>query len=80
MFSGIFKNSKCKRKFKHLIQKPLEAIKSLVVSFNPEDNSFSLSMQDRELYVSNNLTQTLTEVFSTIGETAQKRKYQFVSL
>ena len=29
-------------------------------------------MQDRELYVSNNLTQTLTEVFSTIGETAQK--------
>lgn len=61
-----------KEKFKYLIQKPLEAIKSLVVSFNPEDNSFSLSMQDRELYVSNNLTQTLTEVFSTIGETAQK--------
>ena len=61
-----------KEKFKHLIQKPLEAIKSVVVSFNPEDNSFSLSMQDRELYVSNNLTQTLTEVFSTIGETAQK--------
>lgn len=61
-----------KEKFKHLIQKPLEAIKSLVVSFNPGDNSFSLSMQDRELYVSNNLTQTLTEVFSTIGETAQK--------
>ena len=61
-----------KEKFKHLIQKPLEAIKSLVVSFNPEDNSFSLSMQDRELYVSNNLTQTLTEVFSTIIETAQK--------
>ena len=61
-----------KEKFKHLIQKPLEAIKSLVVSFNPEDNSFSLSMQDRELYVSKNLTQTLTEVFSTIGETAQK--------
>ena len=61
-----------KEKFKHLIQKPLDAINSLVVSFNPEDNSFSLSMQDRELYVSNNLTQTLTEVFSTIGETAQK--------
>lgn len=65
-----------KEKFKHLIQKPLEAIKSLVVSFNPEDNSFSLSMQDRELYVSNNLTQTLTEVFSTIGETAQKTETQ----
>ena len=61
-----------KEKFKHLIQKPLEAIKSLVVSFNPEDNSFSLSMQDRELYVSNNLTQTLTEVFSTIGKKKKK--------
>lgn len=61
-----------KEKFKHLIQKPLDAIKSLVVSFNPEDNTFSLSMQDRDLYLSNNLTQSLTDVFTTIGETAQK--------
>lgn len=71
-FQAFLRTVSAKEKFKHLIQKPLEAIKSLVVSFNPEDNSFSLSMQDRELYVSNNLTQTLTEVFSTIGETAQK--------
>ena len=61
-----------KEKFKHLIQKPLEAIKSLVVSFDPKDNSFSLSMQDKELYISNNLTQSLTDVFLSIGETAQK--------
>lgn len=61
-----------KEKFKHLIRKPLEAIKSLVVSFDPKDNSFSLSMQDRELYISNNLTQSLTDVFLAIGETAQK--------
>lgn len=59
-------------KFRHLVQKPLEAIKSLVVSFNPDNSTFSLSVQDRELYVSNNLTQSLTEVFTTIGETAQK--------
>lgn len=61
-----------KEKFRHLIQKPLEAIKSLVVSFNPENSSFSLSVQDRELYISNNLTQSLTDVFTTIGETAYK--------
>jgi hypothetical protein len=59
-----------KEKFKHLIQKPLDAIKSLVVSFDPNDNTFSLSVQEKELYKSNNLTQSLTEVFTTIGETA----------
>lgn len=61
-----------KEKFKHLIQKPLDAIKSLVVSFDADDNTFSLSVQERELYTSNNLTQSLTEVFVTIGETAYK--------
>lgn len=29
-----------KEKFKHLIQKPLEAIKSLVISFGPNDSTF----------------------------------------
>ena len=47
-----------KEKFKHLIKKPLDAIKSLVVSFNPNDTTFSLSVQDRELYVSNNMMQS----------------------
>ena len=61
-----------KEKFKHLIKKPLEAIKSLVISFNPNDTTFSLSVQERELYLSNNLTQSLTDVFTTIGETAQE--------
>lgn len=61
-----------KDRFKHLIQKPLDAIKSLVVSFDPNENTFSLSVQERELYKSNSLTQSLTEVFVTIGETAYK--------
>ena len=59
-------------KFKYLIQKPLEAIKSLVVSFDPNDSTFSLSVQDRDLYLSSNLTQSLTDVFTSIGEAAQK--------
>ena len=61
-----------KEKFKHLIQKPLDAIKSFVVSFDPDNNTFSLSLQERELYKSNNLTQSLTEVFTTIGDAAYK--------
>ena len=61
-----------KEKFAHLLQKPLEAIKSLVVSFDPNDNTFSLSMMEKELYKSNSLTQSLTEVFTSIGETAMK--------
>lgn len=61
-----------KEKFKHLIEKPLDAIKSLVVSFDPNDNTFSLSLQEKELYKTSNLTQSLTEVFTAIGETAYK--------
>lgn len=59
-----------KGKVKNLIKKSLDSIKSLVVSFDPNDKTFSLSVQDRELYQSNNLTQSLTEVFTSIGETA----------
>lgn len=61
-----------KEKAKHLVKRALDAIKSLVVSFNPEDNTFSLSIQERELYQSNNLTQSLTDVFTLVGEAAQE--------
>lgn len=69
---AFLRNVSTKEKFKNLIQKPLDAIKSLVVSFDPNDNTFSLSLQEKELYKSTNLTQSLTEVFTTIGETAYK--------
>lgn len=59
-----------KEKFKGLVKKAIDAVKSLVVSFDPNGNTFSLSVQERELYQSNNLTQSLTDVFTTIGETA----------
>lgn len=59
-----------KENLKHLIQKPLDAIKSLVVSFDPDDHTFSLSLQETELYKSMNLTQSLTDVFVALGEAA----------
>lgn len=61
-----------KEKFKNLIQKPLDAIKSLVVSFDPNETTFSLSFQEQELYKTSSLTQSLTEVLVSIGETAYK--------
>ena len=59
-----------KEKVKIMIQNSLDTIKALVISFDPGNNSFSLSMQDRELYTSTNLTQSLTEVFTSLGEIA----------
>ena len=61
-------------KFKSLIQKPLDAVKALVVSFDPDNKVFSLSLQEKELYTSTNLVQSLTDVFTTLGETAAKTK------
>lgn len=59
-----------KEKAKHLIQKSLDAIKCLKFSFNPEKNDFSLSLQDRELYQTISLNQSLTDLFIAIGEAA----------
>ena len=61
-----------KEKVKVMIQNSLDTIKSLVVSFDPGNNSFSLSMQEKELYTSTNLTQSLTEVFTSLGEIASR--------
>lgn len=59
-----------KNRVKHLITKSIDSIKSLVISFAPDDSTFSLSMQERELYQSNSLTQSLTDVFVNIGAIA----------
>ncbi len=59
-----------KERVKRLITKSLDAIKSLVVSFDPNDSTFSLSVQEQELYKSNSLTQSLTDVFTNIGAVA----------
>lgn len=66
----FLREASAKEKLRHLVKKSLDAIKSLVISFDPEANTFSLSVEERELYQSNNLTQSLTDVFISIGETA----------
>lgn len=61
-----------KEKLKALIHKSVEAIKSLVISFDPENNTFSLSVQEKELYKMSNLSMSLTEVFTSVGSVAQE--------
>ncbi|MBR0092423.1 MAG: ATP-binding protein, partial [Lachnospiraceae bacterium] len=61
-----------KDKLKNIIRKGMDAIKALSLSFDPNSGNLSLSVQDRELYHSYNLPQSLTDVFQAIGEVAQK--------
>lgn len=67
---GFLRKISTRENLKYLIQKPLDAIKALVISFDPENSTFSLSMQEQELYRSTNLTQSLTDVFTALGEAA----------
>lgn len=59
-------------KLKHMLINCLDALKALAVSFDPNNQTFSLSMEEKMLYSSSNLTQSLTDVFVSLGATAQK--------
>ncbi|MBQ6735703.1 MAG: ATP-binding protein [Lachnospiraceae bacterium] len=64
-----------KEKLKNIIRKGMDAIKALSLSFDPNSGNLSLSVQDRDLYHSYNLPQSLTDVFQAIGEVAQKTEH-----
>lgn len=66
----FLKQAGIKEKGKPFIQKALEALKSLVLSFNPEDTTFSISIQEKELYVARSYERSLTQLFTSIGEIA----------
>ena len=60
-----------KEKAKHLIEKAIDSIKSLVVSFDSGNNTFSLSLQERDFYTTSDLSMSLTEVFTSVGNAAR---------
>ena len=62
-----------KEKTKAAAEKVLDALKSLSLSFDPRDSSFQISMDERELYLSASLTQSLTDVLVSLGKVAQKQ-------
>lgn len=59
-----------KEKGQPLMQKALDALQSLVLSFSPNDNTFSLSIKERDLYIARSYERSLTQVFTSIGEIA----------
>lgn len=61
-----------KEKMKSFINKAVDAIKTLQISFDPESQSFSIGVNDVDLYKSNSLIQSLTDMFVAVGKIAQK--------
>lgn len=59
-------------KTKYLLSTCLDALKSLAISFDPNNQTFSVSVEEKMLYASPSLTQSLTDVFVSIGNAAQK--------
>ncbi len=51
----------------------LDSLKALELSFEPENNKFSLSMQEKMLYSSTDISQNLQDLFESIGELAKKK-------
>lgn len=57
---------------KHIIGMAMDAVKSLAVSFTQDAIKFEISQADRDLYVSGSLEQSLTDLFTALGNAAQK--------
>ena len=50
----------------------MDALKTLVISFDVKNTTFTVSSKERELYTSTSLTQSLTDVFVYMGQTASE--------
>lgn len=61
-----------KTKIKTIFDKTVNTLKSLQVSFCPQDGSFTLSQQDKFLYESTSLAQSMSELFCSLGEVAKE--------
>lgn len=61
-----------KESLKYLIEKGIDAIKSLVISFDPTNATFSVSANEKALYEGLNLAQSLTDLFLSVGSLASK--------
>lgn len=54
--------------------KALDALKALSLSFDPTNQTYSLSMSERELYTLNDISEGLTDVFVSLGTIAKKNQ------
>ena len=70
----FIRNNSALDKAKSVMTAALDALKSLEISYSPESSDFKLSMQERALYSTTDLSQGLQDLFCSIGELARKKK------
>ena len=58
-------------------EKILDALKTLIVTYDPNTSAFSLSAQEKQFYQSTDLGQALTDAFVNMGEICVKTKQSF---
>lgn len=59
-------------KVKNVVSQAVDALKSLIISFTPDGVALSISPQEQQLYKTTSLTQSLTDVFVSVGEAAKR--------
>lgn len=60
-------------KVNRIIDSALDTIKSLELTYNPGNNDFSISMKERALFETSDLSQGLQDLFASIGALATKK-------
>ena len=61
-------------KAKNMFNKALESLKALEITYNPNNSEFSLSLQDQLLYTNADMSQSLQDLFESIGAIAKRKK------
>lgn len=64
-----------KESAKDLIGKAQGLLKAFILTYNPEEQSFSLGMNDGEYITTGDLSDDLTDLFVSMGKLAEKTKY-----
>ena len=68
----FLRNLSSKEKLKNYINKVLDAIKTLTISFSPGDVTFQITPEEKEMYYSADYEQSFTELFESLGSIAKE--------
>ena len=68
----FLRNLSSKEKLKNYINKVLDAIKTLTISFSPGDVTFQITPEEKEMYYSADYEQSFTELFESLGSIARE--------
>ena len=60
---------------KDFVSRVQDLLKAFTVTYNPEDQSFKVGMEEREYIVTGDLSEDLTDLFVAMGKMADKTGY-----